>query len=114
MTTKRKRSQSTSRDGINFVRSLVERQKSTCQEIDLHNDLGNDAYLEFIVAENATGCCVALQIKSGTSYRNSYGNYFFQANRDHFEYWASCSGQQFPNTELGFFFATAGDTRLLC
>lgn len=89
MTTKRKCSQSTSRDGINFVRSLVERENSTFQEIDLHNDLGNDAYVEFVVEENATGCCVALQIKSGSSYRSSSGRYSFQADRDHFEYWAS-------------------------
>lgn len=89
MTTKRKRSQSTSRDGINFVRRLVERQNSTFQEIDLHNDLGNDAYVEFVVEENATGCCVALQIKSGPSYRSGSDRYAFQSDRDHFEYWAS-------------------------
>jgi hypothetical protein len=89
MTTKRKLSQSTSRDGINFVRSLVERQNSTFQEIDLHNDLGNDAYVEFVVEENATGCCVALQIKSGASYRAGSDRYAFQSDRDHFEYWAS-------------------------
>lgn len=89
MTIKRKRSQATSRDGVNFVRGLVERQNSTFQEIDLHNDLGNDAYVEFVVEENATGCCVALQIKSGASYRTSSDRYAFQADRDHFEYWAS-------------------------
>lgn len=89
MTTKRKRSQATSRDGINFVRGLVERQNSTFQEIDLHNDLGNDAYVEFVVEESATGCCVALQIKSGISYRTGSGRYAFQSDRDHFEYWAS-------------------------
>jgi len=89
MTTKRKRSRATSRNGINFVRELVERQNSTFQEIDLHNDLGNDAYIEFVVEENATGCCVALQIKSGASYRTRSGRYAFQSDRDHFEYWAS-------------------------
>lgn len=89
MTTKRKCSQATSRDGINFVRGLVERQNSTFQEIDLHNDLGNDAYVEFVVEENATGCCVALQIKSGVSYRTGTDRYAFQADRNHFEYWAS-------------------------
>lgn len=89
MTTKRKRTQATSRDGINFVRRLVERQNSTFQEIDLHNDLGNDAYLEFVVEENATGCCVVLQIKSGRSYRSGSDRYCFQSDRDHFEYWAS-------------------------
>lgn len=89
MTTKRKRSQATSRDGVNFVRRLVERQNSTFQEIDLHNDLGNDAYVEFVVEENTTGCCVALQIKSGISYRSVSDKYSFQSDRDHFEYWAS-------------------------
>lgn len=89
MSIKRIRSQATSREGINFVRSLVERQNSTFQEIDLHNDLGNDAYVEFVVEESATGCCVALQIKSGTSYRTESGRYGFQADRSHFEYWAS-------------------------
>ncbi|WP_296217659.1 DUF4365 domain-containing protein [Pseudomonas sp. UBA2684] len=89
MTTKRKRSQATSRDGVNFVQGLVERQNSTFQEIDLHNDLGNDAYVEFVVEENATGCCVALQIKSGASYRSLSGRYVFQSDSDHFEYWAS-------------------------
>lgn len=89
MTTKRKQSQSTSREGINFVRTLVERQNSTFQEIDLHNDLGNDAYVEFVVEESATGCCVALQIKSGISYRAGIIRYAFQSDRDHFEYWAS-------------------------
>jgi hypothetical protein len=89
MTTKRKRSQATSREGINFVRTLVERHNCTFQEIDLQNDLGNDAYVEFVIEESATGCCVALQIKSGSSYRAAGGRYGFQADRDHFEYWAS-------------------------
>ncbi len=89
MTTKRKRSQATSREGVNFVRGVVERHNSTFQEIDLHNDLGNDAYVEFVVEESATGCCVALQIKSGTSYRTDSGRYGFQSDQNHFEYWAS-------------------------
>lgn len=89
VTTKRKRSQATSREGINFVRALVERHNSTFQEIDLQNDIGNDAYVEFVVEENATGCCIALQIKSGLSYRVAPNKYAFQSNRDHFEYWSS-------------------------
>lgn len=89
MTTKRKLNQATGREGVNFVRRLVERQNSTFQEIDLHNDLGNDAYIEFLVGENATGCCVAVQIKSGSSYRRGARGYAFSADRDHFEYWAT-------------------------
>lgn len=89
MTIKRKRSQATSREGINFVRTLVERHNCTFQEIDLQNDLGNDAYVEFVIEESATGCCIALQVKSGQSYRAAGGRYGFQSDRDHFEYWAS-------------------------
>jgi hypothetical protein len=89
MTTKRKRSQATSREGIRFVQTLVERHNCTFQEIDLQNDLGNDAYVEFVVEENATGCCIALQVKSGRSYRISQGRYSFQCDRADFEYWAS-------------------------
>lgn len=89
MTTKRTRSQATSREGINYVRSVVERHNSTFQEIDLHNDLGNDAYVEFVVEESATGCCVVLQIKSGQSYALASGKHSFQSDRAHFEYWAS-------------------------
>jgi hypothetical protein len=90
MTTKRKSSKATSREGINFVRSLVERHNSTFQEIDLDNDLGNDAYIEFVVEENSTGCCIAAQIKSGKSYVAHPGERFaFSADRDHFEYWNS-------------------------
>lgn len=91
MTTKRKRAMATSREGINFVRALVERNNSTFQEIDAHNDIGNDAYVEFVVEENATGCCVALQIKSGSSYRDASNRFTFQADRHHFEYWTTHS-----------------------
>lgn len=45
MATRRKQSQATSRKGINFVRDIVEGQNSIFQEIELHNDLGNDAYV---------------------------------------------------------------------
>ncbi len=89
MTITRKKTQATSREGINFVRMIVERHNSTFQEIDLHNDLGNDAYVEFVAEESATGCCVALQIKSGSSYRIAPPKYAFQSDRDHFEYWTS-------------------------
>lgn len=74
---------------MNAVRALVDAQNCTFQEIDLENDLGNDAYLEFVVEEAATGCCIALQIKSGPSYVGSDGSLFVPADRAHFEYWRS-------------------------
>jgi len=88
MTTRRKQSRATARAGVNYVRAVVERHNSTFQEIDPDNDLGNDAYIEFIEREAATGCCIVVQIKSGRSYLSRDGrHYVLKANRDHFEYW---------------------------
>jgi hypothetical protein len=89
MTIKRKRSQAVSRTGVNLVKAIVERQNSTFQEIDLGNDLGNDAYIEFVVEESATGCCVAAQIKAGASYKSAAGELRFYSDQSHFEYWSS-------------------------
>lgn len=88
MPTQRRRTMATSRVGINLVRTIVERHNCIFQEIALDNDLGNDAYIEFIQEENATGCCAAVQIKSGSSFLSPDGSHFtFRADRAHFEYW---------------------------
>ena len=89
MTTKRKQSKSTSQAGVRFVEGVVNEHNSIFQEIALENDIGNDAYIEFIKNEQATGCCIAAQIKSGDSYVTSDGNFFLRADKDHFEYWHS-------------------------
>src|SRR5437870_1454265 len=89
MTTKHKRSKSISRTGIKFTRDIVEERGSKFQEIALENDMGNDAYIEFIQDEEATGCCIFVQIKSGDSYVKADGNYVLKADKDHFEYWSS-------------------------
>ena len=78
-----------SRAGVNFVRQVAEGANCTFQEIEQANDLGNDAYIEFVRAEEATGCCLAVQIKSGPSYVESDGSFVIPADRDHFEYWNS-------------------------
>ena len=89
MTTQRKQSAGVSRAGVNFVRQLVEAANCTFQEIEQSNDLGNDAYIEFVSVEQATGCCIAVQIKSGASYVAPDGSFILPADRDHFEYWSS-------------------------
>jgi len=90
MTTKRKISKSIERQGINYVRNVVESCNCTFEEIDLGNDVGNDGYIEFILGEEATGCCIGTQIKSGRSYISSdQRTYYIKANKDHFEYWNS-------------------------
>lgn len=88
MTTQRKQTASVSRSGVNVVRQIVEAANCTFQEIEQSNDLGNDAYIEFVSAEQATGCCIAVQIKSGASYVAPDGSFILPADRDHFEYWS--------------------------
>jgi hypothetical protein len=87
MTTRKKLSSATARIGVNFARDIVERANCVFQEIDQHNDLGNDAYIEFVCAEEATGSCIAAQVKSGESYVKSDGSFVLKADRAHFEYW---------------------------
>lgn len=89
MTTKHKKEKSIARQGMNYVRNIVEKHNCIFQEIDLENDIGNDAYIEFIKGEEATGCCIAVQIKSGKSYSPKCIGYSFHADKNHFEYWDS-------------------------
>jgi len=90
MTTKRKRSKAIEWQGVNYVRDVVESCNSAFREIDLGNDIGNDGYIEFILGEEATGCCIGVQIKSGKSYvSNDQKTYYIRSDKDHFEYWNS-------------------------
>jgi hypothetical protein len=89
MPTKRKKTKAVSRAGVNWTKFLVEKNNDIFQEIDLENDVGNDAYIEFVINEETTGCCIASQIKTGKSYINASGEYFFQSDKEHFEYWNS-------------------------
>jgi hypothetical protein len=92
MSTKRKETVAISSRGVNYVRTLVEAQNCIFQKIDLENDQGNDAYIEFVRDEQSTGCLIAAQIKSGASYISEDGSTFFlKSDRSHFEYWAACS-----------------------
>ncbi len=89
MTTKRKRSQATAIAGVKFVKDIVEGHNCIFQKIDQENDIGNDAYLEFIQDEQGTGFCIGIQIKSGNSYVTSKENFVLRADKNHFEYWHS-------------------------
>lgn len=89
MTTKRKHLTAIERFGVNHVRAIVEGRNCIFQEIDRANDIGNDAYIEFIDNEAATGCCIAVQIKTGVSYVSANGEFVLGTDRDHFEYWSS-------------------------
>ncbi|WP_186177733.1 DUF4365 domain-containing protein [Burkholderia gladioli] len=63
------------REGINAAQAFFEQNNCVFQEISLQNDFGKDAYLD-VTREGAFGpLCVALQIKSGRSYRTNSGDY---------------------------------------
>lgn len=89
MPTKHKKTLATSKNGVNFVRGVVEANNSIFQEVSLVNDVGNDGYIEFIENEIAIGFAIWVQIKAGNSYVKPNGNFVLKADKDHFEYWYS-------------------------
>lgn len=89
MPMRRRRTAATGEQGAHYVKGVVIGHNCIFNENPLQNDLGIDAHVEFIVGEEATGCSVALQIKSGPSYRSSSGHYVLRADRNHLDYWSS-------------------------
>jgi len=63
-----KQSAITAKEGINFVRSVVESGGSLFLKIEQENDLGIDAILEFIEDGHPLNKQIAIQVKSGASY----------------------------------------------
>lgn len=66
-----KQSAVTAKEGINFVRSVVESGGSLFIKIEQENDLGIDALIEFVKGEKPLNKQIAVQIKSGASYYTS-------------------------------------------
>jgi hypothetical protein len=64
-----------SRDGVNTTRLFFEHYGCTFQEIDQQQDVGKDVYVDLADAAGFTPLCVALQVKSGASYRAAKGDY---------------------------------------
>lgn len=56
------------REGVNFVRNVVEKNNCIFHEIHHENDYGNDAFVELVDGQQVTGRCVGVQIKAGDSY----------------------------------------------
>ena len=63
----------TERAGVNETRAFFEACDCVFQEVDLGNDYGKDAYVDLVDGQEVTGHCVALQIKSGASFRTARG-----------------------------------------
>ena len=84
-----KRSAVTSKEGINFVRSVVEAASSLFIKIEQENDLGIDALFEFIRDERPLNKQIAVQIKSGASYYNAETEACAFPIGGHRSYWSS-------------------------
>jgi hypothetical protein len=66
----------TAREGVNFVQTFFERQGCVFMEVAQPNDFGKDAYVDIGEMGKLTPVCIAVQIKSGESYRTADGDYF--------------------------------------
>jgi len=82
----KKQSTSTAREGVNYVRAIIESANCIFHEIHQENDYGNDAFLELVENNNVRGVTLAIQIKSGKSYC-SKTECKIPASKNHFEYW---------------------------
>lgn len=86
----KKKSSAVAKEGLNYVRSIVEGENCIFHEIHQENDYGNDAFVELVDGENVKGITLAIQIKSGKSYCKPT-NCSIPATREHFEYWSEHS-----------------------
>lgn len=82
-----KRSAITAKEGINFVRSVVEKGGSLFHKIEQENDFGIDAHIEFVQDEKPLGKQVAAQIKSGASYFKKETSECVLPVKSHRNYW---------------------------
>jgi Domain of unknown function (DUF4365) len=83
-----KRTNITSKTGLNFVRTIVEDAGSLFHKIEQENDLGIDALIEFVRNDQPLGKQIALQVKSGKSYFNSKSEQCLIPIENHRDYWS--------------------------
>lgn len=76
------------RQAVNAARSFFESNSCVFQEVDVANDYGKDAYVDFSEDGRVTGLCAALQIKGGISYRDAKGDYRIPLDEEHARIWA--------------------------
>ncbi|MBI4205109.1 MAG: DUF4365 domain-containing protein [Betaproteobacteria bacterium] len=82
------RSAVTAKQGINFVRTVVEEAGSLFHKIEQENDLGIDALIELLRHGKPLNHQIAVQIKSGQTYYSSQPGECVFPIADHREYWA--------------------------
>lgn len=76
------------REGINFVRAIVEGTNCIYHPIVSDDDLGNDCFIEFTNDNVATSFWAGVQVKSGDSYKDGRG-YKIPASQNQLEYWSN-------------------------
>lgn len=74
--------------GVNAVRALLESAGHVYQPVNLENDIGKDAYVDFLSATGEFLASAAVQVKSGRSYRRKDG-YAIPTTRALLCLWAS-------------------------
>ncbi len=80
---KRRGNRITKTSAVSAVRNFFESNGCIYQSVDMANDYGKDAYVDFAEGERITGLCAALQIKGSVSYRRSNGSYFIPLDEQH-------------------------------
>lgn len=78
------------REGVNYVRTIIENANCIFNEIDQRNDFGVDAIIELVDNEKVTGKNLAIQIKSGKSYCDR-SLCKITSTKKHFNYWINHS-----------------------
>lgn len=94
---KYKQTNVTSKNGINYIRSIVEGASCLFHKIEQENDLGIDCIIEFTKDEKPMHKSIAGQIKSGDSYYDSKNNQCKIPVDSHYEYWT-----KYPLPVFGF------------
>lgn len=74
--------------GVTKVSLIVNQANCIFHKIELENDIGNDAFIEFISGDESTSFCIATQIKSGKSFVRANGiDTFIPSDKEHLKYW---------------------------
>lgn len=74
------------REGVNAAQTSFGRYGCVFQEVAQQNDFGKDAYVDIAGERTVTHLCVALQIKSGESFKTARGDYPIPVEK-HAESW---------------------------
>lgn len=70
--------------------NILNEYKCIFNKVDGSNDVGIDAYIEFVENKGVTGLCIGVQIKAGNSNLSTNGeNIYLKSDKKHFEYWQS-------------------------